>query len=173
MSPTVISGQNEQTKGIILGIGDMVISSNTRDTIIIPNLGSCLGVVAYDPLSQIGGGIHCLSPLGSAEPEKARANPTMFVDTGVALFLNELISAGALKHKLLIVAAGCASINDPNNIFEIGKKNHTIFRRLVWKNNLLIAAEEVGGGSPRTVHLKMDKGSVTITSQGIVKQVIK
>jgi chemotaxis protein CheD len=173
MSPSLIFGDNDQPKGVIIGIGEMVVSSNPRDTIVIPNLGSCLGVIAYDPIVKVGGGIHCLSPLSTAEPEKAKANPTIFVDTGVPIFLNELIKAGAIKHKIIIVAAGCASINDPNNVFEIGKKNHTVFRRLMWKNNLLIAAEEIGGGHPRTMHLKLEKGSISVTSQGHVKQIIK
>ena len=173
MSPSIILGENDQPKGIIIGIGEMVITSNPRDMIVIPNLGSCLGVIAYDPIVKIGGGIHCLSPLSTAEPDKAKISPTTFVDIGVPLFLNELIKAGASKHKILIVAAGCASINDPNNIFEIGKKNHTVFRRLMWKNNLLITAEEIGGGYPRTMHLKLDKGMISVTSQGKVKQIIK
>jgi chemotaxis protein CheD len=160
----------ENTKGRLIGIGEMCISKDSRDLLLIPNLGSCLGLFAYDPSSKIGGGIHCLLPLSTVEPEKAKANPLLYVDSGVAIFLSELIKAGASRIKLKIVATGCANINDKNNTFEIGKKNHTVFRKLMWKNNFLIATEDIGGGYPRTVQLRMDNGNISVTTQGKLKQ---
>lgn len=154
----------------MVGIAEMIISSNPTDILVAPNLGSCLGLAVYDPEKQIGGVIHCLLPLSKADTEKAKNNPLMYVDSGVSHFLNEIIKLGARKNKLVITAAGCSNINDLNNVFEIGKKNHTIFRKLMWKNNLLIKGEDVGESFARTLSLRIDTGEVTVRSQGNIKQ---
>ncbi len=152
-----------------VGIGELVVTRNPRDLIVIPNLGSCLAVVVFDKVAKIGGAIHCLLPL--ATPEADKTKPALYVDVGVPLLLNEMLKAGASKKDLIIVAVGCANINDANSVFEIGKKNHTVFRRLMWKNSLLITAEEVGGTSPRTVQLKIGTGAITVSSLGKTKKI--
>lgn len=171
MSTPSMETNKDSTRGKLIGIGEMYITKDPRDLILIPNLGSCLGLFAYDPTNKIGGAIHCLLPLSTAEPEKAKSNPLLYVDTGVAIFLSEIIKSGASRSLMKIIATGCANINDKNNTFEIGKKNHTVFRKLMWKNNLLISAEDVGGGHPRTVQLRIETGHVSVTSQGKLKQI--
>ena len=69
----------------IVGVGDLKISSNINDTIITHALGSCLGITAYDPIYKIGGMVHVMLPLSKADPEKAKAKPAMYVDTGFSL----------------------------------------------------------------------------------------
>jgi chemotaxis protein CheD len=152
-----------------VGIGELIVTRNPRDIIVIPNLGSCLAVVVFDKVARVGGAVHCLLPL--ATPDADKKTPGLYVDTGVPLLLNEIFKAGASKKDLVIVAVGCASINDANSVFEIGKKNHTVFKRLMWKNSLLITAEEIGGTVPRTVHLKLGPGTITVSSLGKTKQI--
>jgi chemotaxis protein CheD len=149
-----------------VGIGEMIISDSINDLLSAPNLGSCLGVTAYDPVKKCGGLIHCLLPLSKTSPERAEKQPCTFVDTGVVLMLNELLARGCSKDRLIIAVAGGSNINDQNNVFEIGKKNYTILRKILWKNNFLIKAEHVGESFPRTVHLDIESGGVTVKAQG-------
>ena len=144
----------------------MVISDKPSDVIIAPNLGSCLGISAYDKKKKIGGRIHCLLPLSNANPDKAKTEPYTYVDTGVVLLLNDLLSRGCAKSDLVIVVAGGSNINDENNVFEIGKKNYTILRKVLWKNNLLIKAEHIGDKISRTVSLHIESGEVWLRTQG-------
>ena len=51
-------------------------------------------------------------------------------------------------------------------MFNIGKKNYTVFRKIVWKNNLLIMGEDVGGACSRTLSLKVGTGEVTLRMGG-------
>jgi chemotaxis protein CheD len=122
----------------------------------------------FDPVARIGGVIHCLLPLSSADPARAATEPALYVDTGVALLLEQLFQRGAQKKNLAIAAAGAGNINDERNVFEIGRKNHTVFRKLMWKNGLLVRAEHVGNPHSTTLVLDLEAGTAFAkTSTGI------
>ena len=152
-----------------VGIAQMEISNDPQTVLMAANLGSCLGVIVYDSEKRLGGMIHCLLPLSKADPAKAAATPSMYVDTGVAKLIDEVVARGAQRDHLRIYVAGGAQINDPNNVFEIGKKNITVLRKLLWKNNLLIAGQDVGEDYSRTVSLSVGTGEVTVKAKGELK----
>ena len=47
----------------VVGISEFKISEDVGDTLITYSLGSCLGLVLYDPITKVGGMVHCLLPL--------------------------------------------------------------------------------------------------------------
>jgi len=144
----------------------MAVSSDPNVTLVTYSLGSCLGVTAYDPALKIGGMVHCMLPLSRADKAKAQANPLMFVDSGVGQLLTKLFEMGVDKNRLEIKAAGASCILDSKGVFKIGERNYTVFRKVLWKNKLMIAAEDVGGNKSRTVRLELATGRVTINSKG-------
>lgn len=153
----------------LVGIGKMVISEDADDVLVAPNLGSCLGFVIYDKKRRRGGMIHCLLPLSKGHAERATDEPTAFVDTGVVILLDKMLQ-GTSKDQLVLAAAGCSNINDTNNVFEIGKRNHTILKKILWKNELLLAAEDVGENYSRTLSLSNSNGEVWVKSNGTAKR---
>lgn len=154
---------SEQT---LIGIAQMKISQKPEEILVAPNLGSCLGVSVYDQKCKLAGLIHCLLPHSKSDPEKARNNPYMYVDTGVALMLDQMFARGADRSTLIITVAGGGNMNDENNVFEIGKKNFTILKKILWKNNLLIKAEHVGETFSRTVSLHVGTGKTFVKTRG-------
>jgi chemotaxis protein CheD len=153
----------------MIGIAQMEVSTDGSIQLCAPNLGSCLGVAVYDTELKLGGMIHCLLPMAKSDPDKAKSNPCMYVDSGVSELLNVMFKQGAKKERIKIYAVGGANINDDNNIFEIGKKNYTVFRKMMWKNNMLINTEDVGGACSRTLTLFIDTGKVTLKAEGNVR----
>ncbi|MDX9752533.1 MAG: chemotaxis protein CheD [bacterium] len=149
-----------------IGISDMVLSSHPNDLLITHSLGSCVGVTMYDPVLRLGGLIHCLLPQAKMNLERAKANPYMFVDSGVQELLSQLFSRGADKRRLIIKVAGAGQFLDQKKIFNVGERNYTVLRKVLWQNNLLIRAEEVGGTVPRTMTLSIKTGVTTIKSLG-------
>ncbi len=147
---------------IIVGISDMAVMSQ-REMIVTYSLGSCLGLTAYDPETGIGGLIHCLLPLSKIDPEKAARNPYMFVDKGVTKFLGEVLKKGAKKKSLIIKAAGCGAALNSSGSFNIGQRNFTVLRKVLWKNNLLLAGKDIGGSKARTMFL-YENGETEIKS---------
>ena len=146
-------------------VADMVIGGK-EDVLITHALGSCLGLMVYDPAIQIGGMLHAMLPLSKINTDKAKANPYMFVDTGVPFLFKKLYTKGVKKERLIIKAAGCANPLGKEEIFEIGQRNYTLLKKLLWKNSLLIAAENVGGTLSRTVKFDLSTGEVLIKSKG-------
>jgi len=154
---------NQEKK--MAGIGEVIFGFADNSLLIAPNLGSCLAVAAYDPGLRIGGVIHCLLPLSQVDLEKAKRQPCLYVDSGVSFLLDALFKKGADKARLKIAAAGAGNINDERNVFEIGKKNHTIFRKVLWKNGLLIAGEHVGTSTSVTLMLSLVDGQAIAKSK--------
>ena len=156
-----------------IGIAEWVVTEEPEAVLTAANLGSCLGISAFDPKRRCGGMIHCLLPMSKNDPDKAAAKPAMYVDTGVTLLLNKLVSMGCRLNDLEINVGGGAQINDQNNFFEIGKKNYTVLRKLLWKNNLLLKGEHVGGMHSRTVSLHIKTGEVWVKTNGQLFQLNK
>jgi chemotaxis protein CheD len=136
------------------------------DTLVTHALGSCLGLMVWDPAIAVGGLLHAMLPLSNINPQKAEANPYMFVDTGVPAMFQRLYDLGAQKGRLIIKAAGCASPLGKNEMFKIGQRNYTLLKKLLWKNSLMLAVEDVGGTKSRTVFFDVGSGRITINSSG-------
>jgi len=151
---------------ITVDISDMKITSNPDDVMVTYSLGSCVGLTLYDPVAGVGGMIHCMLPLSKIDREKAKMKPYMFVDTGVAAMLGELYKLGAQRQNIIAKVAGAGSPLGKEETFRIGQRNYTILRKFLWKNNILIAKEDVGGSKARTLSLYMKDGRTTVKSEG-------
>jgi len=103
-------------------------------------------------------------PQGSIDPVKARQKPAMFVDLGVPALLEAMLALGARRRSLVAKVAGGANVFDDRGMFRIGERNHASLRRILWKNDILIAAEHVGGTKARTMYVSVATGRVLIKS---------
>ena len=155
----------------VVGVADMRVSRDSDDLIVTHALGSCLGVAVHDPVAGVGGLLHVMMPEGRMNQEKAASNPFMFVDTGVPALFREMYQAGAAKERMVVKVAGGANVNNvEKDRFQIGKRNYVILKKLLWKNNVLIEAEDVGGVSARTMHLEVGTGRVRLATGGVEKE---
>lgn len=143
-------------------ISDFKISTCSEDILVTYALGSCLGVTVYDPIAKVGGMIHCMLPLSKIDRDKATKLPAMFIDTGIPTLFKESYKAGAQKERLVVKVAGGSVINDANGHFKIGERNFMILRKILWKNNIMIKNQDVGGCKSRTMYLEMQTGKVSI-----------
>jgi len=154
-----------------VAVADMKVTTNGGDLLITHSLGSCLGVIVHDAISGVGALLHVMLPLSTINAEKAAENPFMFVDTGVSRLLTECYKAGARKARMVIKVAGGARIGaaaTKGDFFAIGSRNVTVFRKILWKNGLMLKAADVGGTRPRTLSLNMKTEEVLIKSNGKV-----
>ena len=155
----------------IVGVAEMKIVSQPGDVIVTHALGSCLGISLHDPVAKIGGILHVMMPLSRINPDKAKTNPFMFVDTGIPTFFRKICQAGARKERLSVKVAGGANVqNISQDTFAIGSRNYTVLKKLLWKNNVLIDAEDVGGGHARTMYLRIGSGDVWLSTAGVEKE---
>jgi chemotaxis protein CheD len=153
-----------------VGISEMRVTNSMFDVLVTYSLGSCVGLTVYDPVALVGGMIHCMLPLSKIDPAKGAAQPYMFVDTGVPELLIAVYRLGAERKRLIVKVAGAASLLDEKGLFKIGERNYIVLRKLLWKNNILIEAEDVGGTAARTVYLYLDTGKTIVKSGGKEKE---
>ena len=75
---------------------------------------------------------------------------------------------GAKKQRLVVKLAGGASTHgDPDqDYFQVGKRNLVMLRKLLWKNGVIVQAEDVGASHARTMSLVVGTGRVMIKANG-------
>ncbi|MEW6595584.1 MAG: chemotaxis protein CheD [Thermodesulfobacteriota bacterium] len=151
---------------VVVGISDMKVSNQADDVLITYSLGSCIGVVIWDPVAKVGGLLHYMLPDSSLDKEKAQAKPFMFADSGIPLLFKETYKFGAVKSRMIVKVVGGSQIMDNAGIFNIGKRNHAVLRKIFWKNNIMIAKEDVGGTGNRTVSLEIGTGITRLKVSG-------
>ena len=150
----------------IIGVADMAVSKMPGELLITYSLGSCIAVIIYDPVVKVGGMLHYMLPESSIDLEKAQKNPYMFADTGIIRLFKSSYQLGARKEHMVVKTAGGAQMLDPNGLFNIGKRNYLAMRKILWKNNVAIAVEHVGGEVNRTVRLEVGTGRVILKVGG-------
>ena len=154
-------------KAIIVGVADMVATNDPGAELVTYSLGSCLGVTVYDPIKKAGGLLHLMLPDSSINPQRAAAEPYMFVDTGVPLLFKAVYNLGGDRFRVVVKVAGGAQFCDPNRSFNIGERNCGALHALLARKGYSIHAEAVGGVCSRTVRLDLSNGNVTISSPGV------
>lgn len=151
---------------LIVGISDFKISNTAGDVIVTYALGSCIGISIYDPVAKVGGLLHYMLPDSTLDLKKAAESPAMFADTGIPLLFKSCYRLGADKRRMIVKAAGGASILDDTNFFRIGQKNIMAMRKIFWKNNVMLASEDTGANYNRTVRLDIATGKTFVRTSG-------
>jgi chemotaxis protein CheD len=150
----------------IIGVADMKVSDNVQDTIVTYSLGSCIGLVIYDPAARVGGLLHFMLPESKIDREKAARKPYMFADTGIPRLFRAAYELGAKKQRIKIFVAGGAEILDQKGFFNIGKRNYMALKKIFMKNRVLIDKEQVGGNVNRTVRMDIQTGDIFVKTSG-------
>lgn len=151
---------------LIVDVGDMKVSNEGHGTISTYALGSCIAVITYDPIARVGGILHFMLPESKINPDKAKSTPFMFADTGIPRLFKESYKIGAQKQHIVVKLAGGSNVIDKTNFFNIGKRNHLAARKMLFRNDVLIACEDIGGLESRTVKLDLSNGEVRIIKPG-------
>ena len=152
---------------LIVGVADMKVSRDPHVILVTHSLGSCIGVAVYDPVVRVGGLLHYMLPDSNLDLNKSKKNPAMFGDTGIPFLFKSTYKLGAEKSRLRVIVAGGAQIMDQKGLFNIGKRNHTLLRKMFWKNNVMIDFEDVGGTVNRTMRLEIKTGEVWLKTSGM------
>jgi chemotaxis protein CheD len=166
MSPTNKWVIPPPRKTLVVGVADMAVSNDPGAELVTYSLGSCLGIMIYDPLKKIGGMLHIMLPDSNIDSTKAATMPHMFVDTGVPRLFHAAYNLGADRGRLVVKVAGGAQLLDSGNIFNIGARNAEAFKKLIAQHGLTISANDTGGIASRTVRLDLANGNVSIKSPG-------
>lgn len=151
---------------LTVGVGDLALSKEPEHEIVTHSLGSCIGVIIYDPVAVVGGMLHLMLPESKINLTRATQQPAVFADTGLPLLFRNAYKMGAKKGRLKVAVIGGSQVMDDAGHFNIGKRNYAAVRKIFWRNNVLIDKEEVGGTVNRTVGLVMRDGRIWLKTNG-------
>jgi len=157
---------------LVVGLAELAVSNNPSAILTTYALGSCLGVAIYDPVARVGGLLHAMLPDSRLDPAKAAAYPGMFVDTGLRALLEGACQMQADKRRLKLYATGGARIMDEEDVFNIGGRNCAALAEFIRKENLRLAAQQVGGHTNRTVYFSIGTGLVTLKVAGLPNEIV-
>lgn len=147
---------------VVIGVGDMAVSNNSIVTLSTYALGSCVGVIVFDPVSKAGGILHLMLPDSTISPDKATKQPAMFADTGLPMLFKALIGVRADRSRMKIFIAGGASVLNGADPFKIGERNSAAVEKFLRANGYNILGRDLGGNVNRTVHLEIGSGKVNL-----------
>ena len=150
----------------VVDIADMK-AAGAGNTLVTYALGSCIGVAVFDAKTGAGALLHYMLPDSLIDERKARERPYMFADTGIIQMIKILADNGCDTKRLIVKAAGGSNIMDPNGTFNIGKKNYLALKKILWRYNLILKGEDVGGSSSRNMTLDLNTGEVFVKYAGV------
>ena len=148
---------------IVVNIADFAVASG-ESILVTSGLGSCVAVSLHDPATGIAGLAHVLLPSAGFGPPSI--HPAKYADTGVALLAEELRRRGAAQHRLVAKLAGGARMFAAliSSGVNMGQRNIDATRKALYKLNIPVVAEDVGGEYGRSVRLVAATGALTVRS---------
>lgn len=154
---------------IMLGVGEYGATATAGGVIRTMALGSCIALIIMDRGTRCVGMDHIALPDSSVSPERAKTLPGYFADTGIPKLMDQMRIVGRSLSKpsnLIVKMCGGANVADPNNTFNIGKRNVLAAKKILWQYGLGPMAEDVGGSYSRTVTLHRDTGRIILSCPG-------
>lgn len=130
-------------------------------------LGSCVGIVLYDPIRKIAGLVHVMLP--DSTKIINNENKAKFADTGIDALIAELIKMGADRRVLVAKIAGGAQMfafSNNNEMMRIGDRNVEATKLKLKLLGIAIKAEDTGSNYGRTIEFYSESGILLIKSVG-------
>lgn len=145
---------------IRVGISDYKIS-NAPNSITTLGLGSCVGIVIYDPITKYGGLSHILLPDASLFPDQN--NPEKFANLAIPAMVQEIKYYSRLN-PLFAKIAGGSSMFSGTSVGNIGEKNIAAVTETLKQCNIPIMASHVGGSISRTIVFDLNNFDVIVST---------
>ena len=132
--------------------GEFAVSGDP-DVVMSTVLGSCIAVCLFDPKACVGGMNHFLLA-GTAEP---RSNDLRYGVNAMELLINQLLQAGAERHKLLAKLFGGARMT--THAGDIGRSNADFAQSFLRQEGIPCVSQSLGGEQARRVQFTPTTGA--------------
>lgn len=149
-----------------VGMADMN-TCTSPDVITTLGLGSCVGIVLYDPAKKIAGMVHVMLP--DSMEIIHNENKAKFADTGITTLLDKMIQQGAVKSRIIAKIAGGAQMfgfHNVSDLLRVGEKNVEATKLQLQKLKIPILAEDTGANYGRTIEFYPETGELLVKSVG-------
>ena len=157
----------------VVGIGELAVSDGADEIIVTHGLGSCVAVCIFDPVVRVAAMLHFMLPESRINVDRARQQPAAFADTGIPMLFQTAYRYGLEKRRAIVKLVGGAEVTASVDMaFRTGQRNVLAAKQVLWRNGVLVKAEDIGGNMARTVHLGAQDGRVRVfTARNEVKEI--
>ncbi len=149
----------------VVGVGELIVSGNLNDIVATYALGSCIGVILYDPETMVGGILHAALPEAPYK-EKPDIVPERYVNTGIPLLFKKAYTLGASKKNIKIYLAGASNFLGKNDVFNISTANYNATKYILEKNGVAVEREYCNKSESISVFLRVESGEITVKTPG-------
>ncbi len=143
---------------IVVGIGEVRVATAPA-TLIARGLGSCVGVILYDPAARVAGLAHVILPEESKMPTDRR---TRSAPGAIENLLAEMLEHGARRVALIAHVVGGAQVLRTAGRAAIGQRNVAAVRAVLRQEGIPIHTEDTGGNQARSLTFDVSSGELTV-----------
>jgi chemotaxis protein CheD len=156
---------------IKVGMADLKVVLGKDEILKTTGLGSCVGVILFDPKNRVSGMAHVMLPASSIARDGV-VNIAKYADTAIPDMIDRMISLGANKGRLIAKLAGGAQMfafGGTSDTMRIGPRNVETCKEILSNLNIPIHAEDTGANYGRTIEFHCATGMLLIRSvqQGV------
>lgn len=152
---------------ILVGMADLNICCSP-DSITTVALGSCVGIVLYDPLLKVSGLAHIMLP--DSTQISRNQNRAKFADTAIETLIELMEDKYKIRKSRLVskIAGGAQMFNftTQNDTLRVGERNVKATKHYLELHEIPIIAEDVGENYGRTIVFYPETGQLHIKSIG-------
>lgn len=157
---------------IKVGMADLNIAK-APDSLTTLGLGSCIGLIMYDPVLKLGGMVHYMLP--DSTKLKNNQNIAKFGDTGIKELHRLMLQNGAQPRRMIAKIAGGAKMFEVSGLSEmghVGERNAEEAKLMLKELKIPLIAEDIGLNYGRTVTLDCENGDFHIRAVGKSSKII-
>jgi chemotaxis protein CheD len=151
---------------IKVGMADLK-SCKAPEVLTTLGLGSCVGIVLYDPITKVSGLAHVMLP--DSTQIRNNSNIAKFADTAIDKLIEDMIALGANPKRLVSKIAGGAqmfSFGSANEMMRIGDRNAKASRKKLSELGIRLLSEDCGANYGRTIEFYSETGDLLIKTIG-------
>lgn len=152
----------------VIGIGECIISDNSKDVLATYALGSCVGICVYCRRKKIMALAHVALPDSGLSSVPCSFRECHFADTTVPFLIQKMTNEyGCTRGDLEIKLYGGARAKS-SDVFNIGPRNVEAVKAELDKLMLKYDDSSTGGHVSRTIKANVADGEVDVYSQNML-----
>jgi chemotaxis protein CheD len=146
-------------------MGELSVSRTPGHVLASIGLGSCIGLVLFEPSRSLVGLAHIVLPSSEGDPD---AMVGKFADCAIPALIEQMTSLGARRPMLEAVLVGGAQMFalKTASTLDVGRRNEEAAREALTNAGVKVRAAATGGSKGRTVRAYVDTGIVTVKEPG-------
>jgi len=151
---------------IKVGMADLNVTA-AAGILKTTGLGSCVGLILYDPFVKVAGMAHVMLP-SSEIAKEGKLNHAKYADTAIPMLIRRMEELGAAVSRMESKMAGGAQMfaftSAAGDAMRIGPRNVESCKVMLEQYQIPLKGEDTGGNYGRTIEFDSATGILLISS---------